>query len=573
MLSRYLKKMKIAPDGVALLVLTFLYAGSASRHLLGGDNGEFLTIAALGGLAHPPGYPFYSVYLRPFGASLWLTQASSALPMVVALWLLHRTSVRLSGSRAAAWCVTAWLAVCPLVWVAATHAEVFAWLALFSAMIVHEVLAVARPRMWVCAAAFGLSVVHHHTVAGLLPLVLAAARRPSAREIGFSLAAFLAPLGLLLAMPSLATSGWHMGDPVLPGFVWQTLFRTDYGTFSLSALNAGVSYVSRLKFITSEMVVGTSGLFVASLAGGWLAFRRGPIEKRLQVGAWLSALLCGPLFALTWALPLDLTGAAVARRFVLLPVVLVAPFAAVAVHAAKARVSLRARTVVVSVVSAVALLLGARAVRDHHRETVEAGLRIMLKAAPKNGILVGAGDHRLFGFLYLQRVLRERPDVTFVNTGLLHEAWYRDSQELLRGLKWPPSEVAEPPSDPLLTTILRWQAEGKDVWLLDSALALRLRLPFYPYGPFYRLLRPGQEMPNVDELAALNAGFVAQFGALPDPSPDRTSFAGAIQDDFSRPALTLYRAYVARSQPDKAAPYREEVIRLAPWFDPGQNKP
>jgi hypothetical protein len=41
-----------------------LYALGAARTVQGGDAGEFMTIAATGGVAHPPGYPAFSLRVR-----------------------------------------------------------------------------------------------------------------------------------------------------------------------------------------------------------------------------------------------------------------------------------------------------------------------------------------------------------------------------------------------------------------------------------------------------------------------------------------------------------------------------
>jgi len=40
------------------------YTATAPHWILGGDNGEFATMYAVGGIAHPPGYPSMVLWLR-----------------------------------------------------------------------------------------------------------------------------------------------------------------------------------------------------------------------------------------------------------------------------------------------------------------------------------------------------------------------------------------------------------------------------------------------------------------------------------------------------------------------------
>ena len=66
--------------GVALTV----YFPTSSAHLVGGDNAEFVTIFGWGGVAHPSGYPLYSILLRllswmPGGAVLGSSRVSAII--------------------------------------------------------------------------------------------------------------------------------------------------------------------------------------------------------------------------------------------------------------------------------------------------------------------------------------------------------------------------------------------------------------------------------------------------------------------------------------------------------------
>ena len=45
-----------------VLVTLIVYIWIAPRHIVDGDNAEFSTLGALGGTAHPTGYPLYLRY-------------------------------------------------------------------------------------------------------------------------------------------------------------------------------------------------------------------------------------------------------------------------------------------------------------------------------------------------------------------------------------------------------------------------------------------------------------------------------------------------------------------------------
>src|SRR5438552_1309526 len=57
-------RRRVSPELVAFVVTAALYTTTATRYVLGGDNAEFVALAADGGVAHPPGYPLYVLYLR-----------------------------------------------------------------------------------------------------------------------------------------------------------------------------------------------------------------------------------------------------------------------------------------------------------------------------------------------------------------------------------------------------------------------------------------------------------------------------------------------------------------------------
>jgi hypothetical protein len=145
--------------GLATLVL---YALIAPPWIVEGDNAELAGLAAVGGAAHPSGYPLYLIWLRAWS---WLPVHSPAHAAALATCLLTAMEVvvvhaacRAWGARpAAATIAAALLAASPVVMRVQSQAEVFA----LSGLVAAAILWLARGPLrgeWrvVALAIFGL---------------------------------------------------------------------------------------------------------------------------------------------------------------------------------------------------------------------------------------------------------------------------------------------------------------------------------------------------------------------------------------------------------------------------------
>ena len=56
--------MTLARSWPVFLVALALYVATCSTTVQGGDAGEWMTVAAIGGVGHPPGYPLWTLLLR-----------------------------------------------------------------------------------------------------------------------------------------------------------------------------------------------------------------------------------------------------------------------------------------------------------------------------------------------------------------------------------------------------------------------------------------------------------------------------------------------------------------------------
>jgi hypothetical protein len=230
-----------------LFILILLGAGGLALYLrtmapsvatIFDDSLEFQLVCPTLRIAHPPGYPLYTLlgwlFARLPGADpAWgvnLLSAVAGASTLVALYFLARLY-----SPRAAFLAPLYLALSPVFWSQATIAEVYSLHALIVALALYFILRATEDKSFLPWAAFvvGLGLAHHRTsVFLLLPLALAfwgSSRRSSL----LSAFALLAPLAFYLYIPlrGMAVSsldGTYRNS--LEGFLqWVTV--SSYGVF------------------------------------------------------------------------------------------------------------------------------------------------------------------------------------------------------------------------------------------------------------------------------------------------------------------------------------------------------
>lgn len=207
------------------------------------DAAEFTLVLGAGGVAHPSGYPLYTLLGHVFVTALhalgagwaYAANAWSAVGGAVAVALLHRLGVRLmpaaAGARWATWLPIAVLGLNPVWTYEATLAETGSWhvaWAAAAALVCLRLLEGASATGSVLAAeargnwrrgalAWGLvcggGLAHHLTAVLLLaPLTAALVLRGGRRLLAPDLMAFAA-LGVALPLASYGYVAWHAFHP------------------------------------------------------------------------------------------------------------------------------------------------------------------------------------------------------------------------------------------------------------------------------------------------------------------------------------------------------------------------
>ncbi len=253
------------------------------------DSLEFQVVLPSLGIAHPTGYPLYTLVgwlfsrLFPLGDFAWRVNLLSALAAATTIGIFFLAARRLGTSRLAAATCALIYAVASVWWSQATIAEVYTLHGLFVAVILLLALGNGSGRWVTIALVVGLSLTHHRMTLLLLPglAVLGAweawyapeLRRP--QQWLAMLGAFLLPLLLYLYLPlrgRTVTSLDGSYTNTWAGF-WRHVLASDYNVF-LTANPLAVQRTSSygINLMTSQ--VGIAALLLGLV--GWLRWREQP---------------------------------------------------------------------------------------------------------------------------------------------------------------------------------------------------------------------------------------------------------------------------------------------------------
>ncbi len=555
-----------------------LYGVAASTHILGGDNAEFVTVAFDRGVAHPPGYPLYVLWLR---ALRWLPAASpahaaslaTALTGGLALVALSRAARAWGATEAGAAMAVVVFGSAPLAARLATSAEVF----MLSAAIVAGILLVAAPngplrgvpRAVALGALAGLALCNHHSAVLIAPVGIWGAARGVAESRRRGVAGCLSVVALLACLSPylllvqdarhVAEGAYAWGDASTVRGLWRHFTRAEYGTFSLGLSTAPPTPLANVGLLVRSLLSETRWIGLIFAGFGAASLIRQPRPARLPGVLLIASLaIAGPLFVARFNVPLEALGQRVVERFFLLPLLLVSLLAGLGVSPRLARLP-RAALAAPALI-ALALLANVAVVFPElplaHAPTIENYLSDTLAVVPERSVVIGVGDHRLFGFAYLQRVRGQRPDVAYVDAPLLHYAWYRPRVAAAIGL---------PSDDPALRDARALTARllelGRPVFVADpNVRSVVSAFPTYPFATVLRVVGPGQSVPSMPLLEAQNVEVFAHLhGSIAAP---RDTWASGVRSDYARVWVVLADAYDRAGAPEDAARNRARAAEF-----------
>ena len=570
-----------------------LYLVTCARSIQGGDSGEFVTVASLGGVAHPSGYPLFGLLSRlfvlaiPFGTATFKVAALSALLAASTLAVLHRAVLRATGDVAAAAVAACGMGLSTLFWRWSVVPEVLSGSTLTAALVVLVCVRVALGWRGAGAGlalglAFATGVAHHHTAILLAPLLLygfwSALPRPLsvrsalpvlAAAVGGTLVGLLPYLVFLLP-----GGGWRWGETTRPGGLVHHFLRADYGTLSTGRAASGIPiHEQPLLYLVGawRQLAGLPALLgLAGFVVAWRA-RTGRGFAAALLATWL---LAGPLFVTRFDLPAHGYYRVVVERFHSFPNTLLV--VAVGLGAAWflrlplwSRRSLPVGLLGLNL-AVLGLLAGPRA-SMRSATVLEDFLHNTLGAVEQDALVLTQGDSFHWGCLQAQEVQGLRPDVACISPKMLGHDWYRE-----RVAARHPDLVLELDGRAMpLPELVIANAELRPVYLSVRLPGLQPEVlgiipPVWPAaGTLLRASGQGRWPPPPAEVeAALLAdwqGFVLRSRIEHEDELDEVLESTA-WDHYARVWLSLAGGFEAGEDPAGAERCRARARDLSPWL-------
>ena len=162
---------------IPLLVSMVVFYSTMCRTVFVGDSGEFALVFKTLGIAHPPGYPLFSLlghffvmftaFFKPaFSANLFSVLLAAATLPALYLILEGRRSPLLTGIITLSW------AFSPLFWRETVAVEVYGFNILLIAMIFALTMSDHNRKWFFIFYLLGLSLAHHFSAVIVIPAVL-----------------------------------------------------------------------------------------------------------------------------------------------------------------------------------------------------------------------------------------------------------------------------------------------------------------------------------------------------------------------------------------------------------------
>src|SRR6266404_5390055 len=238
--------------GLAIVVgVLALYVRTAARDITFGDAPELTGAAIALGVAHPPGYPVWTILghlftLLPLGPLPFRVALLSAVAGAACAGVVYLVALRVGASAWAAAAAAIAFALSPLVWTWSIVPEVFPLNDFLAALLIFLIWSwherpERTPLLAAAALVGGIGMANQQTIVLLAPacLYLLWRRRDVLRQRPRALlvaaAAFIAGLAPYLYLPLAAAArpAWSWGDISSLGDVIDHVLRRGYGTISL----------------------------------------------------------------------------------------------------------------------------------------------------------------------------------------------------------------------------------------------------------------------------------------------------------------------------------------------------
>jgi Protein O-mannosyl-transferase TMEM260-like len=416
------------------------------------DSAELITVAYTLGIAHPPGYPLYTMLgklftLIPFGSIAWRVNLMSAFFASITVSLTYLIGFKLTKNQIAAIVSALLLAFAPFFWSLALVAEVFQLNVFFAALLIY-ILILWRERrefylLLLLSFIAGLSLTNHHTIfllfPGFLYYIFITDKTVFFKLKNYIILGLSFGLGLLpylyLPIRSLFNPVLDWGDPqTLKNFI-AVVTRQQYGTLRLDPnFVKSTSIFIHIKtyfiwlydnFTILGIILGVIGV-IKSFRDNFRFFNF-LLILFLFSGAGFMLLVKYPL-AQTLFYPYCL---AILRRFLLPSLLVFALWIGIGIAATIDWLKIKKTAYILLLIPVISLTINYKIVDMSNYYYVEDVLNNIILSVKPNSILFANGDTTLFGLWYMQQVRGVRKDIKVISSKQYN---WRAKQVLLR---WP----------------------------------------------------------------------------------------------------------------------------------------
>ncbi|MDP3941934.1 MAG: DUF2723 domain-containing protein [bacterium] len=529
-----------------MLTLLFFVAVFYIHHLspgvFGVDSGDFLTAAATGTIAHPPGYPLYilsgiiSSYLPLAVSPAWKFGLVSVIASLGTLFCYYLILQRFRFSKLLSCITVAVLAFTYSFWLYAEVVEVFALYHFFLVLLFYLGLSYYQTRniRYLFALSFctGLSLTHQQAILSFLPILVVMVFMSGWRRllnikilllcILFFFLGLLPYVYVLVSFNTQPYNSWLGAND--PETLIRFMLRMDYGWIPTKTVLYENRVLALMSYGTYWLSHLPTVLLITMLVGVVSAFRK---SRAFFFFIVIPALLTGPMFVFYSATGgHDAFAFAVVERFYLTSFILFLiffPFGVVFIingllhimrlllrrsFAKKQRDRLIQVMIIIFVVVPVSLFVRNVSRTDMHElYMVDYFAKDVLDSLPKNSILFGHTDILTFSTLYLQYGLHMYEDITIPSVPrlkqlVLNDAGYKKTYERIKKDKQYKDELDVFLDSVLMNRSIRPVFSPAEGSLTDYSRSL----VWMPYGLVLKASSK-DELPSKEEYLELQKSF------------------------------------------------------------------
>ncbi len=426
------------------MVSLFLFLGSFAvfLHTAGPwlvpyrDAGEMSVLLSTLSVAHPPGYPLYTllgkIFLNiPFGSIAYRANIFSgffgAAALVVFYWGVRRIT-----DRTAALLAAGFLGFSFPFWELASVSEMYTLGVFWLALILLTCLVPERRNLFPFVYALGLGV--RMDLLLILPIFVLwlfwEGPRPSIKY-GVMFFTLGLTVFLYLTVRSLGNPLIDWGNPESLGALFASMSRKSYsGTLDLLSLSykTGENFWINMVYYAKHLFAsfGLLGIF-SSIFGFYFLLKT---NRKTGVLIGVLFLISGPLFLFLANMPPNPHALAIVEASYLMPDVFFVVLIGAGLFLIMKKIPINLLTVPVMI-----LFLAVNAISGYDRCSKRNNFYVrdyianVMRSLPPRSVAVFHKDVQLFSLWYSQLVDGKRPDVSFISSGLSGSLWYWDMKK------------------------------------------------------------------------------------------------------------------------------------------------